>query len=217
MLNIVLADCDLELVPDELAGHPVVRSYSKKRGKQTKKILLDDNYHHQAIRKRFPHSDEELRRGRPDIVHFNMVYILDSVANKEGKVRLYIHTRNGNVITVNPQLRIPRSFPRFVGVMEKLLVEGVIKSDQGEVLLEMEKKMKLADLLSRLGSDKVVGLSPKGERLDLGGLLQGDVSVVVGGFSKGDFLSKFAPDVWISVHDEELTSWAVVAEVMKHV
>jgi rRNA small subunit pseudouridine methyltransferase Nep1 len=194
-----------------------VKSYSKKRGKKVSKILLDDNYHHSAIRQRFPHSDEELRRGRPDIVHLNMVYVLDSIANQDGKVRLYIHTRNDVAITVNPAMRVPKSFPRFVGIIEKLLWEGIIKTEEGEVLLECEKGVTLGKLLGTLKADKVVGLSPDGEKGDLSKHIQGDVSVVVGGFSKGDFLSKFEPDLWISVYGKELTSWAVVAEIMKHI
>ena len=216
MLNLILADCDLELTPATLFGHPSIRSYSKKRGKKVGKILLDDNYHHSAIRQRFPNSDEELRRGRPDIVHLNMVYVLDSIPNKEGKVRLFVHTRNNEAITVNPVMRVPKSFPRFVGIMEKLLFEGVIKTDEGEVLLECRKDVKLSELLKGLDVKKVVGLSPTGEEKELGGFLKEDVAVVVGGFSKGEFLSKFEPDVWVSVYGEELTSWAVVAQVLKH-
>jgi len=215
LLEIVLADCDLELIPEELLGHTSVKNYSKKRGKRAGKILLDDNYLHSAIRQRYPHTDEELRRGRPDIVHFNMVYILDSIANQEGMVRLWVHTRNDEVITVNPGLRAPKSYPRFVGLMEKLLSEGVIKSDDGEVLLQREKKVKLSALLERLGPDRVVGLSPTGDEADLSKLLKGHTAAVIGGFSKGGFLSLFEPDHWVKVYDRELTSWAVVAEVLK--
>lgn len=216
MLHIILADCDLELVPDSLFGHPSVKSYSQKRGKKASKILLDDNYLHSAIRQRFPHSDEELRRGRPDIVHFNMVYILDSIANREGRVKLWVHTRNREVITVNPDMRIPKSFPRFVGLMEKLMLEGIIKTDDGTVLMEKQKKVMLSELLERLEVDSVVAMSPTGEEAELGPLLQGNVAVVVGGFSKGNFISIFKPDKWVSVYKEELTSWAVVAEILKH-
>jgi rRNA pseudouridine-1189 N-methylase Emg1 (Nep1/Mra1 family) len=34
LLNIVLADCDLELTPETLFGHPSVKSYSKKMGEE---------------------------------------------------------------------------------------------------------------------------------------------------------------------------------------
>jgi rRNA small subunit pseudouridine methyltransferase Nep1 len=145
-----------------------------------------------------------------------MVYILDSIANKDGKVRLYIHTRNDEVITVNPKLRVPKSFPRFVGIMEKLLLEDVIKTDDGEVLLECERGVLLQELLSRLEGDKVISLSANAEKGDLSDHIKGEVTVVVGGFSKGDFISKFEPDVRVSVYSEELTSWAVVAEVLKY-
>lgn len=217
MLNIVLADCDLELVPPSLFNHSAVIGYAKKRGKQAKMTLLDDNYHHVAIRKMFPDTPEEQRRGRPDIVHFNMVYILDSIANLQGKVRLFIHTRNNQVIKVNPETRIPRSYARFVGVMEKLLFEGTVTSDEGKDLLSLEDDVALPALLEMLKPAKVVGFSVTGGKEDLGALLKEDATVVVGGFSKGDFVSKFTPDVWVSVYPEELMSWTVVAEIMKHV
>jgi rRNA small subunit pseudouridine methyltransferase Nep1 len=217
LLNIVLADCDLELVPTSLLTHPSVIGYAKKRGKQAKMMLLDDNYHHGAIRQRFPDTDTEQRRGRPDIVHFNMVYILDSIANLQGKVRLFIHTRNNQVIKVNPATRIPRSYARFVGVMEKLLFEGKVTSEEGMDLLEVEEDRTLPELLVSLRPALVVGFSVTGGKEDLGQLLKEDATAVVGGFSKGDFISKFTPDVWVSVYPEELMSWTVVAEIMKHV
>ena len=217
MLNIVLADCDLELVPQSLLTHPVVIGYAKKRKKQAKMTILDDNFHHLAIRKSFPDSPQEQRRGRPDIVHFNMVYILDSIANLQGKVRMFIHTRNNQVITVNPATRIPRSYARFVGVMEKLLFEGKVTSEEGADLLEVEDDITLPELLKRLRPAKVVGFSVTGGKEELGALLEGDTTAVVGGFSKGDFISKFTPDVWVSVYPEELMSWTVVAEIMKYV
>jgi rRNA small subunit pseudouridine methyltransferase Nep1 len=130
---------------------------------------------------------------------------------------LWVHTRNDCVITINPTLRIPRSFPRFVGVMEKLLSEGVIKGED-DVLLELEKQVRLQDLLYRLKVDKVVKFSPTEEiTTDLSELVSGEVALVVGGFSKGNFLSEFKHDVVVSVYKEELTSWAVIAEVMKFV
>jgi rRNA pseudouridine-1189 N-methylase Emg1 (Nep1/Mra1 family) len=63
----------------------------------------------------------------------------------------------------------------------------------------------------------VVGFSVTGGKEELGALLEGDTTAVVGGFSKGDFISKFTPDVWVSVYPEELMSWTVVAEIMKYV
>lgn len=212
MLKLVLADCDLELVPEILFGHPSVLSYAKKRGKKAKRTLLDDNYHHSAIRQRFQHNDEELRRGRPDIVHFNMVYILDSIVNKEGKIRLFIHTRNNQVIIPNPELRIPKSYLRFVGLMEKLLDEGIIK-DKDTTLLELQRGVSLEELLGDLGG-RVVKFTPNGEKKNLSSVLTGKVTAVVGGFSKGDYLSRFDADTEVSVYDEELTSWAVVGEIL---
>jgi len=212
MLKLVLADCDLELVPELLFGHPSVQSYAKKRGKKAKRTLLDDNYHHSAIRQRFPSMDSELRRGRPDIVHFNLVYVLDSIPHKEEKIRIYIHTRNNQVIIPNPELRIPKSYPRFVGLMEKLLDEGIIK-DKDTTLLELHRGVSLQELLRDLGG-RVVKFTPKGEKKKVSNVVIGKTIAVVGGFSKGDFISQFDADQEVSVHEEELTSWAVIGEIL---
>nr|CAG8479975.1 13025_t:CDS:2 [Entrophospora candida] len=62
---------------------------------------------------------------RPDITHQCLMALLDSPLNKAGLMQIYIHTANKVLIEVNPQVRIPRTYRRFSGLMvdgnEKLL------------------------------------------------------------------------------------------------
>jgi rRNA small subunit pseudouridine methyltransferase Nep1 len=44
---------------------------------------------------------------------------------------LYIHTANNVLIQVNPQVRIPRTFKRFSGLMLQLLQKLSIRSTNG--------------------------------------------------------------------------------------
>ena len=43
--------------------------------------------------------------------------LLDSPLNKAGLLQVYIHTAKHVLIEVNPQIRIPRTFKRFAGLM----------------------------------------------------------------------------------------------------
>ena len=90
--------------------------------------------------------------------------------------------------------------------------EGVIK-DKDTTLLELQRGVSLEELLGGLGG-RVVKFTPNGEKKNLSSVLTGKVTAVVGGFSKGDYLSRFDADTEVSVYDEELTSWAVVGEIL---
>ena len=43
--------------------------------------------------------------------------LLDSPLNKAGHLQVYVHTADNVLIEINPQTRIPRTFPRFAGLM----------------------------------------------------------------------------------------------------
>lgn len=67
--------------------------------------------------------------------------ILDSPANKAGKVRgIFVHTNKNVLIQVNPQVRLPRTFKRFAGLMTQLLQKLSIRATNGpEKLLKVIK------------------------------------------------------------------------------
>lgn len=54
---------------------------------------------------------------RPDIVHQELMAVLDSPLNKAGKVQLYMHTEKNVLIEINAKTRLPRTFKRFSGLM----------------------------------------------------------------------------------------------------
>ena len=54
---------------------------------------------------------------RPDIIHQELMAVLDSPLNKAGKVKVYMHTGKNVLIEINPKTRIPRTFKRFAGLM----------------------------------------------------------------------------------------------------
>jgi rRNA small subunit pseudouridine methyltransferase Nep1 len=56
---------------------------------------------------------------RPDIVHQELMAVLDSPLNKAGKVKVFMHTAKNVLVEINPKTRIPRTFKRFSGLMGK--------------------------------------------------------------------------------------------------
>ena len=77
---------------------------------------------------------------RPDIVHQEIMAVLDSPLNKSGKCRLLVHTEKNVLFEVNPKTRIPRTFKRFSGLMVQLLHRLKIRSADGkDTLLKVVK------------------------------------------------------------------------------
>ncbi|CAN6460802.1 unnamed protein product [Victoria cruziana] len=73
---------------------------------------------------------------RPDITHQALLAILDSPLNKSGRVQaLFVHTEKGVLIQVNPQVRLPRTYKRFSGVMLQVLQNKNIRTADGSGFL----------------------------------------------------------------------------------
>lgn len=197
MLTLVIAEAALELVPASLVDHPVIVKSAKKRRKEPGKILLDSNFHHAAMR----NLKDAYRRGRPDIVHVVLLCALESVVNKRGELNLYIHTRNDEIIHVDPEIRIPRSYNRFCGLMEQLLEKKTIN------LLYVEERS-LLEFLETLPDEKVV-MHREGAPV----VLKKDIACVVGGFPHGDFCTTLTYPRY-RITDKYLPAWTVVNELV---
>lgn len=212
MLTLVLADSELEVVPDSIAGHPAVRTSARKRGRSPTTILLDSSLHHPALRK-FPEGE---RRGRPDIAHLFLLLCLDSVLNAQGQLRTLIHTRNDDVIRVAPETRIPKNYVRFVGLLEDLFQKGAVPEEKP--LLTVERGVSLGNLLAGLPAPKWV-FREGAETVNLWqefANLEGDLVGVIGGFPHGDFRSPVAElcDRVVSIHADPLHAWTVTSEIL---
>lgn len=221
-LNVILAESSLELVPRELWAHPAVFKNARRRGKRPGETLLDVSLHYDAMLKL---SNRE-KRGRPDIVHLSLLEILDGPLNRSGLVRTFVHTVNDLVVFVNPRVRLPRNYNRFVGLMEQLLIRGRVPPDgTGEPLLYV-KNMKFGYLIDHVVKpDVTVVLSEKGERVRLAELAADTrrllergsaVALVIGGFPHGDFSEEVMEkaDNVVSIHGRPLETWVVVSRVM---
>lgn len=183
-LTLILAESEIERIPQHIHRHPQVKSYAKSRKKPASDLLLDASYHHAAMKRLKDNS----RRGRPDIVHRCALFALDSMINKNGLLTFYIHTRNEEIIMVNPQTRLPRQYHRFIGLMEQLYKKKRIET-ANEILLSLEEKS-LEQLLSDQQGE-IFLLWEQGKKSSFSQLCefgkQSPLTVVIGGFPHGDF------------------------------
>lgn len=182
LLNFVLAESALELVPGEVRRSQDVVADAKRREKDPSDILLDRSFHDSAMLKL---KDSE-KRGRPDLVHVALLSVTGTPLYLEGNVRVFVHTYPDVVLEMEKATRIPKNYFRFRGLMEKALAErpeeGLVKVYEGGV----------GEVLSGVSPDAVVGLSVQGKMTGLRSLaerlaLKGNPTVVVGGFAHGHF------------------------------
>ncbi|RLF17559.1 MAG: 16S rRNA methyltransferase [Thermoprotei archaeon] len=216
MLHLVLAEAALETIPMSLWKHPLIRKYAKKRGKGPGALLLDLSFHYSAAKKL---KDIE-KRGRPDIVHLALLEALGSPLNKVGLLKVYVHTYANYLIYIRPDVRLPRNYLRFVGLMEQLLEVGKVPPDSDNPLL-IAKKGDLSDLIGEIAPTKVILMTEEGEKMklmELGKLLLSMPKplVIIGAFQRGDFKkeTKALSDLKISIFDESLDAWTVVSRVI---
>lgn len=99
--------------------------------------LLNCDDHRELCKKKL-HKDPNIYR--PDILHQELLALLDSPLNKAGMLKVYIQTSKQVLIDVNPSIRIPRTYKRFAGLMVQLLHKMKIKaSSESTTLLKVIK------------------------------------------------------------------------------
>lgn len=211
MTNLVIADSEIELIPDSIASHPSVRASSRKRNKKPTECLLDSSLHYAAMRS----LQDGGRRGRADIVHFCLLLALDSVPSKEGRLRTYVHTRGDTVMEFSPDVRLPKNYNRFQGLMESALTGGSVVSEGRELVRVSRESLK--SLLRRLGGSNIL-LTEKGKQLTDSSLL-GGANLVVGGFPHGDFQSDLNGIEFeeYSLYHARLMAWTAVSMVIARI
>jgi len=213
-LTLVLVESALQLVPAEAQAHAQIREYAKRRQKSPREVLLDRAFHNAAMqrlaRTRYKIPTEKM--GRPDIIHNTLLQVLETPLNWEGYLRTYIHTQDDYVITVNPKVRLPKNYVRFVGLVEQLFAEGQVPS-RGEPLLSIQKAP-LEQILRKLKPTKVLALSRLGKpkilrevALYASGFK--DPLLFVGGFPRGHFsdTTRQLLDEMFSVDTRSLDAW----------
>ena len=213
MFSLILAESSLELVPKELKAHPSIISHAQKLSKKPTEILLDNSWHFAAMKG----MENEIKRGRPDLVHFSILEATTIPLYFQNKIKVFIHTINDKVIEIGKNIHIPKSYHRFAGLFEKLFLEKTIKSNDQNLL--SIKDQSFSELIDKINPSQIIGLSTTGkpstfERIST--QLKDESCIVIGGFQKGHFsdLIKNKFTHMFSVGNAPLESHVVVARML---
>ncbi len=215
MLIIVFAESAIERVPETLWSHPSVVKSARRVGKRPGQMLLDRSYHHAAMVK----LENAEKRGRPDIIHFGLLESFGTPLNREGLLKVYVHTIDDHVMILDPETRLPKNYNRFIGLMEQLYETGRVPSS-GRALIELKKK-DFPSLIKELNATRVIALTRVGEPKTLTEVaeklsLEGRSVAVVGGFSHGHFTERVlrAADELVSIDPDTLEASIVASRLI---
>jgi len=184
LLSLVIAESALELVPVELQRHNSVIASARRLDKKPAEILLDISWHFAAMKG----IKNEIKRGRPDLVHFSLLEACSIPLYFENKLNIFVHTIDDKVISLGQNVRLPKSYHRFIGLVEKLYATGRIE-ENNNTLLEI-KEMSFRELIKKINPKQTIALSSKGIKSSYQKVaeeMNNDTCLVVGGFSKGQF------------------------------
>jgi rRNA small subunit pseudouridine methyltransferase Nep1 len=216
MLHLILVEAALETVPQEILRHPSVRRNAKRRGKRPEETLLNRSLHHSAM-DGLPVGH---KRGRPDIAHICLLEALGTPLNREGGLRVWVHTFGGYAIEASPQARLPRDCNRFDSLVEQLFAEGKVGPEGGKPLMTL-RKMGLGALLEEIGPRRTVALTSHGEPSSLEDVCKSlapwDASAaLIGAFPHGPMCEETMShaDDAMSIYPEALEAWVVTSRLV---
>ncbi len=215
-LNLAIVESSLQLIPPEIQSDPQIKRYAERRMKRPSEVLLDRAFHHSAMqrlaRKRFRLPVEKM--GRPDIVHNTLLQVLETPLNWENRLRVFIHTQDDYVISVNPEIRLPKNYTRFIGLIEQLFAKKQVP-ERGAHLMKIEKGP-VGSLITRIQPSQVIGFTilgqPKLMRATAEAASKTDEPLVlIGGFPRGHFSNETRQTLnsMFKVDRQSLDAWVV--------
>ena len=215
-LTLVFVEAAMQRVPDEIRSHPQIRRYASKRRKSPDEVLLDRAFHHSAMKQlsRTSRRVSPEKMGRPDIVHSALLQVLETPLNWENYLKVIIHTQDGHLITINPKIRLPKNYTRFIGLVEQLFSEKRVPLD-GEPLLRIEEAS-LEQCVKRVAPSKVVGFTRIGKPELLRNVATSTAKatnpmIFIGAFPRGHFTentNRLMNEAY-SVDNHSLNTWIV--------
>ncbi len=183
---IILADAELELIPEEMKKDEDVRKYLRKMGKEDS--ILDNFLLRSSIGNHFP--SEVNRIGFPQIAYQFYRLNEETLLGEGRKLDYAIHTKNNDIIEKVDLRDCGSSYWEFVETVEELLTKR-------------RKRMGILEYLEEKGIlGNTVVLHPRG-RQDL--VVNDQLNYVIGGFPEGDFRSNLEGLRKFSIHDREVT------------
>jgi len=221
MLTLILAESSIERISPQMARNPSVIAHARRKNREPGSLILDRSYHHSAIKAaegRNP-SEDFLKRGRPDIAFHVLLQALGSPLSREGLMRTHVHTIDDNVIDLDPRVKLPRNYDRFIGLLEQLYEEKSVPP--GEQPLLSIRKCTLPELVSESRVSTVVAFSTLGKPASVKDacvpIVEADApGVLIGGFAHSHFnqsTTRLANHLF-SIDKEPLDAWVVAARVI---
>jgi len=213
MLYFLISEAEIETIPEEIRKSKAIKAFARSRRKPPEDILLDSGIHFRAMQKL---KDGE-RRGRPDITFLTLLNLLESPLNKIGKLKVAVHTRNDYIINISPEVRLPRAYHRFKGLLESLFRKRIIFAE-GKVLLSLHRGTP-RDFYRVVKPDFSLLLTSRGKLENPWGASKKLSSrrralVIAGGFPRGDFKKDYSfVNERVSIFDGRLTAWAAANEI----
>jgi rRNA small subunit pseudouridine methyltransferase Nep1 len=221
MLHMILLECALELVPSEISALKQIQKHAARRGKKPIEILLDQSHHGREMTR----LENGLQRGRPDIVFHSLMALLETPLCKSGNLTIHLHLQDGRIIEVNPEVRLPRNYDRFVGLIEQLLIKGQVPVE-GTPLLQITKKalpVLITNLKKGIAEAQSILAIENGVKTTIDSLqsklpLDTSIPVIVGvgAFPHGNFSEEVKKlfDTQIELDTEVMMAWHVCAEIL---
>jgi len=213
MITIVLFDASIEIPPLEIRNHPAIVNDAKRRGRDVDQILLYLPKHRFAMGK----LDNFEKRGRPDITHRSLLLILDSPLNKLGFLKILVSTINNEVFEFSPEVRLPKDFYQFEGLMVQLLKTGVVPPNGKPLIWKVSKS--LNEVLEEC--DYKALFSENGRMItyeDWKKIIKSKSAILIGAFQKGEIskqIYELADDVF-SISKFPLMTTTVVCRVLAY-
>ena len=213
MISLILSESALELVPYELQEHPSIASQAKKLGKHPSEILLDNSWHFAAMKG----IKNEIKRGRPDLVHFSILEATTIPLYYQNKLNLFVHTIDNKVIHFGKNVHIPKSYHRFQGVIEKLFQDKKVLS-KNELLLEI-KDQTFSELIHEINPSSVIGFSTNGQSSSyqkIASEIPENSCIVIGGFQKGHFSDSTQSEITnlYSIGNDSFEGHVIVSRIL---
>ena len=213
MISLIISESALELVPFELEDHPSVVSHARKLGKYPSDILLDNSWHFAAMKG----IKNEIKRGRPDLVHFSILEATTIPLYLQNKLNLFVHTIDDKVIHFGKNVHLPKSYHRFEGVIEKLYQEKKIMA-KNELLLEI-KEQTFSELIDEINPSKIFGFSTEGQLSSyekIAAQISDNSCIVIGGFQKGHFSDSVQNTITdlFSIGNESFESHVITSRIL---
>ncbi len=214
-MHIILTEVALELIPKSLTKEPSAIKNVKKFGRAGE--ILDTSLHHSII-----HTlKNSKKRGRPDILHHFLLDTLGSPANLNGYLEIYFQCSSG-FYKVSSEMKCPRDYIRFKGLMYQLIRKGHVPPKQQPYLIS-RMDLDLKDWTKNNFTDKNTFLfSVNGKAASLEKITSkffnasNECAVLIGGFQKGhfsDYVSKI-PSQNFALSDRGYDSWIVTNRIL---